>query len=173
MGWTNVPICDDHWIEEEGDRQAIRLVESLRDPEDRCYRCGRRTEGIYTRRNIPDAAGRITGACTRCGKEVSGETTNEAAVVVLGVTYDDVAVCIVFHADCFRQMDRIYVPPRKSDGMSLLDAIDSAVPPDLDDLYGHDEPDRDPINVAPPADCWDDQPDPDYPGSQPDRMEDA
>lgn len=158
MGWSNVPICDDHWIEEEGGRIATRLVASVRDPNDRCYRCGRRTEGILVRRNIPDEAGRIIAGCTRCGKEVSGQTTAEAAIVVLGMTYDDVAICLVFHAECLREADKVHVPPRKSDGMNLIDAIDiGAVNANLDDLYPDTEPDQEA----------------DYTCSQPDRVEDA
>src|SRR5262252_9592319 len=62
MGWSNVPICDQHWIEEEGDRGPIRIVASLRDANERCYRCGNRTEGIYVRRNIPAENGTILAA---------------------------------------------------------------------------------------------------------------
>jgi hypothetical protein len=123
MGWKSVPICDDHWVEEEGSRQALRIIESLRDRDERCYRCGRQADGIYVRRNIPDEAGRINVGCARCGKEVSGNTTSEAAVIVLGMTYDDVAVCIAFHGDCMKEVERVYVPPRVSDGLSLIDAV--------------------------------------------------
>lgn len=154
MGWTNVPICDDHWVEEEGNRQPVRLNKAVRPAEDPCYRCGRQTHGIYVRRNVPDAAGLIEAACPYCHKAVNSNSDGKACVIVLGITYDDIAVCIAFHEDCFRKLDRVYVPPRKSDGMSLIDAIDENAVNTLDDLYGdHDEAD--------------------YAGSQPDRIEDA
>lgn len=113
MGWNNVPICDEHWQEEEGDRQAIRVVEAARDNQG-CYRCGRRTDGILVRRNTPDAAGTIEAACARCGKEVnSGQ--DETTMIVLGMTYDDVAVCMMMHRECYRAVDRVYVAPQMSD----------------------------------------------------------
>lgn len=144
MGWSTVPICDQHWIEEEGSRQAVRIVESIRGKDERCYRCGRRAEGIYVRRNVPDEQGRINAACTRCGKEVSGQTTDEAAVIVLGMTYDDVAVCIVFHSDCLKDAEKVYVPPRSEDGLSLLDAIDleGTTVDDSEAAYPGRQPDR-------------------------------
>lgn len=142
MGWSNVPICDQHWIEEEGDRGPIRIVASLRDANERCYRCGNRTEGIYVRRNIPAENGTILAACARCGKEVDS-SQNEASLIVLGMTYDDVAVVILVHRDCYDAMEKVYVAPRKSDGMSLIDAMDVGIiePMELTPSY-EDEPDR-------------------------------
>jgi len=47
MNYT-VPICDECWRREEGDREPARLKEP---EEEFCYRCARRTfSGIYTRR---------------------------------------------------------------------------------------------------------------------------
>lgn len=53
MRAATVPICDECWMQQEGDRHPVRL----REPEpETCYACGDRTlSGIYTRRIVRDA----------------------------------------------------------------------------------------------------------------------
>lgn len=140
MGWATVPICDEHWVAEDGNRTATRVAESLRDKTERCYRCGARTDGILVRRNVPDEAGLIDAACARCDKQVNEKDGRKASVVILGVTEDGMTICIAFHYDCFMSLDHIHVPPRKSDGLSLIDAVMETEPVSLYDYA--DEPDR-------------------------------
>lgn len=144
MGWRTIPICDEHWVAEEGSRQAVRVVESIREKDDRCYRCGRRTDGIYVRRNVPDEAGRVDAGCARCGKQVNEKDGRTAAVILLGMTDDSMSVCIAFHLECLKEVDHINVPIRKSDGLSLIDAVIQNEPVSLYDQYT-DEPDDDPV----------------------------
>ena len=48
MRAATVPICDDCWLQEEGDREPIRFNEP---GQEQCYACGESTlSGIYVRR---------------------------------------------------------------------------------------------------------------------------
>lgn len=47
--WSTVPICDDHWKEQEGDRKPVRIRGSSED----CYLCGGKAT-IYVRRKTED-----------------------------------------------------------------------------------------------------------------------
>lgn len=50
MGWKTVPICDSCWIEQEGNRIPVRLLEEGGEyAVNTCYRCHSFTRGIYTR----------------------------------------------------------------------------------------------------------------------------
>ena len=52
MTWATVPICDQCWREEEGERQPVRMTGEHQELE-RCYRCHAPTlSGIYVRRMI-------------------------------------------------------------------------------------------------------------------------
>ena len=48
--WRTLSVCDDCWLEKEGDRNAIRLV----DPDhDVCIVCEKQnTSGIYVRMEV-------------------------------------------------------------------------------------------------------------------------
>jgi hypothetical protein len=49
-GWRSVPICDYCWVQEEPDREPVRLKEPTSEA---CYRCGQITlSGIYVRRDV-------------------------------------------------------------------------------------------------------------------------
>ena len=51
MSFGTVPICDECWRKEEGEREPVRFKEPN---EERCYACGKATQsGIYTRRFLP------------------------------------------------------------------------------------------------------------------------
>jgi hypothetical protein len=48
MAWGSVPICDDCWRQQEGDREPVRF---RKPDQEQCYACGKVTlSGIYVRR---------------------------------------------------------------------------------------------------------------------------
>jgi len=47
--WRNVPICDEHWEEEQPGRTPIRVLA----PPEPCYRCGALAD-IYVRREVTE-----------------------------------------------------------------------------------------------------------------------
>jgi RNase P subunit RPR2 len=56
MGWRTVPICDPCWVEQEGSRSPVRLVDTSKEYViDTCYKCHGITRGIYTRALIEGA----------------------------------------------------------------------------------------------------------------------
>jgi hypothetical protein len=50
MKWDTVPICEECWRKQEGDREPVRFREPT---EEKCYACNEATlSGIYARREI-------------------------------------------------------------------------------------------------------------------------
>jgi hypothetical protein len=66
MSWKTVAICEDHWYNEEGNRQPIVLHDNVHDE---CYLPGcHQQSSIFVRRDMQDIALVRCITCPVCGK---------------------------------------------------------------------------------------------------------